>query len=137
LNLGQDYPKVFHGFPQFLQANSGTTRLGHDHFLPNPFQYISLNNHPPTNRKYWKRRQKKVTTGNTSMWKCEKYGPRYLSRHVYRNKFSWCDAFGRDGSGVTITACSLSNRLSVYVQGFESNWSLLKDSICTMLYLDP
>jgi hypothetical protein len=41
LNLGQDYLEVFHGIHQFLQANSGTARFGHDHFLPNPFQYIT------------------------------------------------------------------------------------------------
>jgi hypothetical protein len=28
LNLGQDYPEVFHCFPQFLQANTGTPRFG-------------------------------------------------------------------------------------------------------------
>jgi hypothetical protein len=34
--------KVLRGFPECLQANSGMlSRRGNDHFLPNPFQFIS------------------------------------------------------------------------------------------------
>jgi hypothetical protein len=33
---------VFYDFPQFSQANVGTgSRVGHDHFHPNPFEFIS------------------------------------------------------------------------------------------------
>jgi hypothetical protein len=34
--------KVFHGFPQFLQAMQGKgLKLGHDYFLPHLFQFIN------------------------------------------------------------------------------------------------
>jgi hypothetical protein len=48
-NLSQDraiLTGVSSGFPQSLQANAGTApRLGHDHFRPHPFHFIS---HPIT-----------------------------------------------------------------------------------------
>jgi hypothetical protein len=35
------YLKVLSGFPQFLHEKSGiVTKSGHDHYLPNPFQFI-------------------------------------------------------------------------------------------------
>jgi hypothetical protein len=46
-NLSKDtdiLSEVFHAFPQFFQANVVMIpQLGHDCFLPNPFQFI---NHP-------------------------------------------------------------------------------------------
>jgi hypothetical protein len=41
------YPDLgFCGFPQSLQANAGIDlKLGHDHFLPHPFQFI-VHYHP-------------------------------------------------------------------------------------------
>jgi hypothetical protein len=43
-NLTQDtgyLDRGFHGFPQFLQANARMApQLGHDSFLPSPFQFI-------------------------------------------------------------------------------------------------
>jgi hypothetical protein len=32
--------EFFRGFPQSLQVNSRTVKLGHNRFLPNPFELI-------------------------------------------------------------------------------------------------
>jgi hypothetical protein len=46
--------EVFCGFPHFLQMNAGwdsTLKLGHNHLLPNPFQFIIIHL-PPYHQRY-------------------------------------------------------------------------------------